>query len=525
MKKLNEKGVSIVEIIVTFALIMIIVSGLLTIIMNYRGRMQSELKRLDLVSFKDSLTKDIQTDIIDKGLSTINKEGQCIGNENIYDDCINIVFKDGVEKILATSKTNSNNIDELKDLLNNKYIKYGDFKYEIEDKLPNKIPVGKNDEETINIIKSSQNIYMNSENFLTSDSAILADGKIVKIYSIDIYMEHIDYNDDYGIHIVTTDNDTLTANFVATDFKYTGNVQEYVAPANGTYKIEVWGASGGDFDSFSGGLGSYVSGYTYINKGTTLYIYVGGQGSSTLTIGGYNGGGDTTNTLYGASGGGATDVRLVGGEYSNFDSLKSRIIVAAGGAGANNRNNDVVTGGILYGAGDGGAAGGLIGYDGNTINYKKTAGFESFNEHTIGTGGTQNAGGQTKILDSQDTQISASITGGFGVTVTPNESGAGGGWFTGGNSSNGAAGGGSSYISGHEGCLALNQSSTETNIVMKTDSEYAGYHFDNTVMIDGNGYNWTNKKENKTSMPIYDGKTGDVGNKGNGYARITYLGA
>ena len=39
--------------------------------------------------------------------------------------------------------------------------------------------------------------------------------------------------------------------------------------------------------------------------------------------------------LFAGGGGGATDVRLTPGEWNNFDSLKSRIMVAAGGGGNN----------------------------------------------------------------------------------------------------------------------------------------------------------------------------------------------
>ena len=33
------------------------------------------------------------------------------------------------------------------------------------------------------------------------------------------------------------------------DFSYTGNYQEYVVPKDGIYKIQLWGAQGGNYDS------------------------------------------------------------------------------------------------------------------------------------------------------------------------------------------------------------------------------------------------------------------------------------
>ena len=44
-----------------------------------------------------------------------------------------------------------------------------------------------------------------------------------------------------------------------------------------------------------------------------------------------------------------------------------------------------------------------------------------------------------------------------------------------------------------------------------------------TVMIDGAGYNWTTEKGDYVGMPTHDGTGIMTGNKGNGYAKITYI--
>ena len=124
-------------------------------------------------------------------------------------------------------------------------------------------------------------------------------------------------------------------------FKYTGDYQTFVAPYNGVYKLEVWGASGGDSDIVSfGGKGGYSKGYYSMKKGETIYIYVGGEGNTSTSgssAGGYNGGGDGAIGSYGqpvGGGGGATDIRTISGDWNNEDSLNSKIIVAGGGGGA-----------------------------------------------------------------------------------------------------------------------------------------------------------------------------------------------
>ncbi len=522
MKKLNEKGMSVIEVVLTFALIMTIVAGILALIMNYRNKMQTNLTYLDLSTYKNTITKEIQDDIMTLGVADINHGGDCTSSEysGQFSSCSNIVFKTGVEKILAVSKIDISNRDSVL----NKYIRYGDTKYPIEDTLPKTIPNGRQPGEF-------QSIFVSDSDFLSVDSTILSDGTEIKIYSLDIYIEHIDFDDDFGIHIVATNNDVLTTNSYTKDFAYTGNVQAYTIPVTGTYRIELWGASGGDVGPYKGGLGGYTSGYIHLQEGQVLYFYVGGEGSQS-SIGGWNGGGDLTSgqEAFGASGGGATDVRLVSGAWNNFDSLKSRIMVAGGGGGANYRNVTSATDLVLYGSGDGGAGGCLNGDDSNCVGtseqYLASAGYSGGTEHYYGTGGTQTSGGIQKGFDASNTLLTSKETGTFGTLTMPgSQSGAGGGWYSGGTGGHGGAGGGSSYISGHNGCRAISQGSTSTAITHQTGSEYVDFVFNNTLMIDGNGNKWTTEKtDEKVIMPNNGITNVEIGNDGNGYARVTYLG-
>ena len=61
-----------------------------------------------------------------------------------------------------------------------------------------------------------------------------------------------------------------------------------------------------------------------------------------------------------------------------------------------------------------------------------------------------------------------------------------------------------------------------------TDNEcsihYSNKVFTDTVMIDGNGYSWTNiKSDTITGIPSYDGSSIMETNGGNGYAKITLI--
>ncbi|MDD6224594.1 MAG: glycine-rich protein [bacterium] len=490
MKKLNQKGLTLIEVIMTFTLIMVIIAGLLTIIMNYRHRISIESKRLELVTYKNTLTKEIQDDILKLGLREINEEGDCVIPDQ-FSSCSNIVFKNGEEKILAISKIDDEDPEKELQLLNNKYIQYGDTKYPIKDELPENPPEGRE-------LSDFQTIFLTEGSFVQKNTIQLADDTQANIYKIDIYLEHIDYEDDFGIHIVASDV-ALSANSLVTDYGYTGGMQTYTVPATGTYKIELWGASGGNKGQNPGGMGSYTKGFISLTKGTNLYLYVGGAGSENSIKGGYNGGGASTQSENGSPGGGATDIRMVGGEWNDFASLKSRIMVAAGGGGANSE-------------GKGGNGGGLNGYDGTSAN------------QTNGTGGTQSKGGNTKESDIATNTIQEKISGGFGKVLSDAQSGAGGGWFTGGSATNGGAGGGSSYISGHKGCAAISENATEDNVTTtETTSTDKDYQFSNTLIIDGDGNLGDNSVTDQTIMPSYDGKTNDVGNKGDGHIKITYL--
>lgn len=307
-------------------------------------------------------------------------------------------------------------------------------------------------------------------------------------------------------------------------FNYTGAEQEFTVPCDGEYKIELWGAQGNSPVSLRavGGNGAYTSGNIKLNVEERLFFYVGQHKNAAISSS-YNSG-STGGSRYeggitepsGQGGGGATDVRLTSGEWSNFNSLKSRIMIAAGGGGANN---------YIYSS-VGGAGGGISGYSGINNHYP------NYPTNTVPTGGTQTSGGiATDNGNGGAGHIAFGGTFGIGGSGGTNWGsggaggyyGGGGGGATGGSVDSGA--GGSSFISGHNGCDAITESSTETNIIHTGQpNHYSGLVFTDTVMVDGAGYKWTNVKGMHTGMPTHDGTGTMTGNSGNGYAKLTYLG-
>ncbi|EAX89182.1 hypothetical protein TVAG_195580 [Trichomonas vaginalis G3] len=182
-------------------------------------------------------------------------------------------------------------------------------------------------------------------------------------------------------------------------------------------------------------------------------------------------------------GGGATDIRLLPGNYDNFTSLKSRIIVAAGAGGLD--------------SGDfGGPGGTLEGYD---------------SQYNHGKGGTQISPGQGYV----NGQFGKG--GGNSGLIGGSGNGSGGSGYFGGGSSdiidNYGGGGGSSFISGHEGCVAVNEDSPENPMTFRSGKyisvHYSGLKFEHTQMIDG-----------QSQMFSPSGSL-ETGHYGNGFIRIT----
>ena len=68
-------------------------------------------------------------------------------------------------------------------------------------------------------------------------------------------------------------------------FDYTGGVQSWPVPCDGTYKIEVWGAQGRKGEGYTPGYGGYAVGTATLSKTATLYVVVGGQGGGTGVYG------------------------------------------------------------------------------------------------------------------------------------------------------------------------------------------------------------------------------------------------
>ena len=265
-------------------------------------------------------------------------------------------------------------------------------------------------------------------------------------------------------------------------YDYEGKEGIFTAHTDGIYKLEVWGAQGGTYDDiYYGGYGGYSKGTVYLEKGTTLYTAVGSSGqlsTGSLVNGGYNGGGNgysRSTTYYMSSGGGATHIAKEAGLLSTFSTKVDNVLLVAGGGGGSGYYSTQV------GGSPGGSGGGIEGS--SPINNCSDCGT------TIG--GSQTEGGTGR-----------NGTGSFGTAYisTSYGCGGGGGYYGGsGDTHEWGATGGSGYIG-------------NPDLIDKVMYCYNCKESDevNTKTI---------STTNVSSSPI-----SNYAKKGNGYAKITYLG-
>ena len=295
----------------------------------------------------------------------------------------------------------------------------------------------------------------------------------------------------------------------------------YTVPYSGTYKLEVWGAQGGDatYDTvtYNGGLGAYSTGNVYLEKNSMIYINVGGRGGGAIGSSatgfsdsntGYNGGGYGCVTIGNSShggGGGATHIATISGLLKSLSNAIDNILIVSGGGGGASSHLSQPS----Y-SGNGGNAGGIKGNDGKSANGTC---------YSYGLGGTQLlAGGHNTCSTDGHTYGNSSNTvftndssfglGGnytkftVGSASTSNfytDAGGGGGYYGGGSAWHAAGGGGSGYIGNSQ----------------LTDKYMYCYNCSTSDDESTKTYTTTNV----SSTP-----TADYAKSGNGAAKITLIG-
>ena len=210
-------------------------------------------------------------------------------------------------------------------------------------------------------------------------------------------------------------------------FYYTGAEQSFKVPSGVTSINVVADGAAGASERF--GLGGRTQATISVTPHETLYVFVGGQGST--TSGGFNGGGGVPGAG-GYGGGGASDVR------EGSDGLSDRILVAGAGGGPGAAGQ----GGRGAPTKAGGAGGGPTGGQGTggTGKSKHGGGGGGGSQSQGGSGG---AGGYYSGYPGSPGALGSGGTGGQNGSYSSESDGNGGGGGGGYNGGGGGGGGGS----------------------------------------------------------------------------------
>lgn len=175
---MNNRGFTVVELIVTFVIVMTISLGLFSTVDSYRERQQKESYRKELNSYRNEILKTIQDDVTTNlGINKIEgidvNSGECTG----YNQAVKLSFNNNTSKNLCVGYTGS---DKKTTVL------YGNIKFVAPSKF----------------IKYKDDIISNETD--KANSYICSGGKYIlkKIYSINIELYHEELTEKFNINVV-----------------------------------------------------------------------------------------------------------------------------------------------------------------------------------------------------------------------------------------------------------------------------------------------------------------------------------
>ena len=191
--KLNNKGVTTIELLISFVLLAIIVVSLYGSVESYKNKQNIESEKNQIMTYKNLLTKEIQDDLIMKGLIDVTVKHQPFVAVPITPETytVDFSFRDGTKSQLIVKRVLANDYgvegsgdctSERKDYFS---ISYGPEDDLTEYELPD-LGSGKNNEGCKVLDLRMSDININTDN---------------DILTIDIRFYHPDFSTKYGIDI------------------------------------------------------------------------------------------------------------------------------------------------------------------------------------------------------------------------------------------------------------------------------------------------------------------------------------
>ena len=179
--KMNNKGFTVIELVLSFVLVMFLSISMFALVNNYRDREEREAVKKSLLALKNTVTTDIYQDTIERKVKNIE---YCRNSSDVViDGCIEINFMDGVTKTLeiATERVTINDEGHYF-TFDCPYILYGGVKYS------NPYPGFTNIE----------------SDYMLTYTTNRDDLEYGTLYRINLRLTHQDITDEFVINIVTT---------------------------------------------------------------------------------------------------------------------------------------------------------------------------------------------------------------------------------------------------------------------------------------------------------------------------------
>ena len=156
---------------------------MLSILLKYKDTAQVENLKNTFQTLKETVTKDIQTDVRNRGLLSI---------ERLTSNSVLFHFQDGTSTIFSVT----NNVSSLDaDTIRDKHYTYNNINYHIPSGVPDELPAGA-------LAKDYQSV-----NIDLSDFYRVYDIGTYTIYSVNVNLTYDDLEEDYGIHLTFLVND------------------------------------------------------------------------------------------------------------------------------------------------------------------------------------------------------------------------------------------------------------------------------------------------------------------------------
>ena len=100
--KLNNKGLTTIEILLSFVLISVLAFSMYTLVSTYNKKKIVEDEKLKLINYKNILTREIQKDLIEKGIKNCDIKQDIEGAKQIY--TVDITLLDDETRTLKVEK-------------------------------------------------------------------------------------------------------------------------------------------------------------------------------------------------------------------------------------------------------------------------------------------------------------------------------------------------------------------------------------------------------------------------------------